>query len=248
MGDLSAHLHLRTDLGEAQTAQMYALYARYYDAVTPARFQEDLSDKRWVIVLNEDAQLRGFTTVTLDEVVAEGSRRRAVFSGDTIIDHRYWGEQALTDAFCRLAGSLKAMEPATPLYWFLISKGYRTFRYLNLFARRYFPHPEQETPPEIAACLDSLASRRFGAAWLGQQGLVRFAQSHGHLKPQWAGVREGLRRHEDIRFFLERNPGYAHGDELACIAELTGENLRGRAARAFQEGVGAASRVLPLDR
>src|SRR6185295_20406547 len=101
------------------------------------------------------------------------------------------GEQALSDAFCRLAGALKAMEPATPLYWFLISKGYRTFRYLSLFSRRYFPHPVDPTPPEMATCLHALAQARFGSAWHKEQGLVRFGRSHGHLKPEWAGVRTG---------------------------------------------------------
>ena len=31
---------------------------------------------------------------------------RALFSGDTVIDPAYWGEQALVRAFCRLIGRL----------------------------------------------------------------------------------------------------------------------------------------------
>lgn len=248
MDRLSVSLRLRSELSEAEAARMYALYSHYYDAVSPDGFHEDLAGKRWIIQLSEDSQLRGFSTVAIDELVALGVRRRAIFSGDTIIDHRYWGKQALADTFCQLAGALKALEPATPLYWFLITKGYRTFRYLNLFARRYFPHPEEPTPPDMAACIHAMALRRFGSAWNQERGLVCFEKSHGHLKPEWAGVRGGLRRRKEVEFFLRRNPGYVHGDELACITELTNTNLRSRAARAFERGLREAPSILSIDR
>jgi hypothetical protein len=44
-----------------------------------------------------------------------------------------------------------------------------------------------------------------------------------------------------VRFFLERNPRYYLGEELVCLTELTSENLRSFASRAFLEGSSATA-------
>lgn len=248
MARLNAIVRPRSELGAAEVGAMYALYASYYDATSSERFRADLAQKDFVIELREGAALRGFSTAALMEFGAH-AERRAIFSGDTIVDHRFWGEQALAQAFCRLAGRLKAAAPHTPLHWFLISKGHRTYRYLKLFARRYFPSPQAPTPPHAQAWLDELGARRFGAAYVPSLGLVRFAASRGHLKPEWAAIRTAVRERPEVRFFLERNPRFFAGDELCCITELETDNLRFFARSAFIEGLNdtSAIRVLPGD-
>lgn len=248
MQKLESHTRPRAELGAQDARDMHALYASYYDASSAEQFARDLAAKDWVIELREGAVLRGFTTLAVTEFVAAGARRRAIYSGDTIIHHRYWGDQALTTAFCRFAGALKSSDPGTPLYWFLITKGHRTYRYLGAFSHRYFPNPYAPTPAEARACLDSLARARFGAAYLPARGIVHFEKSRGHLKPQWAPIRPGLLARPEVRFFLERNPRYSQGDELCCLTELAVENLRSYARRAFVAGLDDASSPLSLDR
>jgi hypothetical protein len=68
---------------------------------------------------------------------AEGAPIMALFSGDTIISHHHWGEQELAHAWCYFAGQIKRQCPELPLYWFLIVKGHRTYRYLPAFTRRF---------------------------------------------------------------------------------------------------------------
>jgi hypothetical protein len=41
-----------------------------------------------------------------------------------------------------------------------------------------------------------------------------------------------------VRFFLEKNPGYARGDELVCVAEISPGNMRGLARRMLLDGAG----------
>jgi len=236
MARLNANVRHRSEVGREQAALMYRLYATYYEATCPRRFAEDLAAKDFVIELREAGELRGFSTLAL-MAFGERGERRALFSGDTIIDHRYWGEQALAQAFCMLAGRLRAQAPAMPLHWFLISKGHRTYRYLAAFARKYYPNPYEPTPPQAQAWIDELAAQRFGTAYLPQLGLVRFARSHGHLRPQWGAVRDTARERPEIRFFLERNPRHHQGDELCCITALDNDNLRSFARRAFIEGL-----------
>ena len=237
MGRLIARVRPRREVRDDEVAAMYRLYAAYYDAVSHARFAADLAGKDYVIELVDGPALRGFSTLALIDYASSAGPSSALFSGDTIIDRDYWGEQALSQAFCRFAGAVKAQRPRTPLFWFLITKGYRTYRYLAVFAREYFPNPHRATPAHIQAAIDQLAHMRFGAAYCAQRGLIRFAESRGHLKPQWAAIRESVRDRAEVRFFLERNPGYHMGEELCCVALLEADNLRSYARKAFLEGL-----------
>ena len=162
---------------------------------------------------------------------------RVIFSGDTIIDHPYWGEQTLALAFCRFAGAIKASRPALPLYWLLISKGHRTYRYLHVFARTYYPRFDGIEPPELARLAADLAQRRFGDAYDRTLGLVRFGAAATRLRRQWRDEQDAHRPSAAIAYFLQRNPGHARGDELVCLCELELPNLRSFAAKAFREGM-----------
>ncbi len=243
MQRLTAVVRERGDLDEGDVRRMYALFEQYYEAVPLQTFQTDLAAKSHVIELREEQHLRGFSTIALIDFEFGGMPRRAIFSGDTIIDHQCWGGQTLPVAFCEFAGRVHADDPRTLLYWFLITKGYRTYRYLPLFARRYYPHPEQSTPPEEQACMDALARLCFGEAYAPERGVLHFPVSRGHLRAQWADVREGVSRRADVRLFLERNPGYREGDELVCITRLCPGNLKSFARRAFEKGMHDAARL-----
>lgn len=244
MARLEAGIRCVADLGEHEVDAMYALYERYYGGGDAQSFRADLAQKSHVIWLAEGVRLCGFSTLATQTFHASAHEARAVFSGDTIVDHAYWGEQALARAFSRFAGRLKAERPAQPLYWFLISKGYRTYRYLHAFAHRYFPHPSCATPPDVQACMDTLARSRFGSAYRAELGIVRFDPVRGYLRAPWNSVREGLRARPEVRLFLERNAGYVDGDELVCLTELCASNLRSIARREFLRGYDDARRTL----
>jgi hypothetical protein len=225
------------ELSHGERDELYDLYARHYAATDPARFVADLTTKDWVLTLHHGASVVGFSTQALRQHVSQsGQALLELFSGDTVIDPAYWGSQALSTGFARLAGRLAREHAPLPIYWMLISKGYRTWRYLPLFAHEYWPNPGCPTPPANQALLDELARARFGAAYDSSSGLLRFADSQGHLQPELATVRADLAERPEIRFFLERNPGYVRGDELVCLTQLTPDNLRGPVLRAFMSG------------
>jgi len=221
---------------------MFALHDRYYGSADAAVFREDLSAKSDVIFLTEGDRLRGFSTLALQSLDGGAEVGIAIFSGDTIIDHEYWGEQALARAFCRFAGTVKATQPDVPLYWFLISKGYRTYRYLHAFARSFYPHPRDPTPVAMQDRMDRLAHSRFGDAYRRDLGIVRFEPVRGFLRTPWNAVRDGLMSRPEVSFFLGRNAGYVNGDELVCIAELSEANLRSVARREFMQAYADARR------
>lgn len=224
-------------LGEAERREMFALYERYYAATSYARFSADLADKGRVLLLRDEAgALCGFSTVAVYEREFRGARVRVIFSGDTVVDERHWGQQALAFAWLRLAGEIKAQAPQAPLYWFLISKGHRTYRYLSAFSREFYPAPGRQTPAPVGELMAFLARERFGDAYDAASGVLRFPESLGHLRAAYAAVPEPHRRLPEVDFFLARNPGYARGEELVCLCELDEANLKPIARRAFRAG------------
>lgn len=217
---------------------MYSLYAHYYEGTSWGLFQQDLSSKDYVIILwDEQYKIQGFSTLAVLKFEFAGQPQQAIFSGDTIISHLYWGEQTLPLAWCRLAGTIKATALEQPLYWFLIVKGYRTYRYLPLFTKRFYPTWEYPTPAKEQALIHYLAQSRFGKYYDSQSGIVQFPTSRGHLRSPWAEIKDDFRLKPDISYFLERNPGYFQGNELVCLTELSEENMRSHARRGFLEGL-----------
>lgn len=240
MPRLSAEIAAAPSLPEGLLQAMFDLFSGYYDGADPARFLSDLQDKQQVILLyDRERVLRGFSTLAVVQQDHNGRALRAVFSGDTIVHHAYWGEQTLAFAWIRLAGRIKAERPEQPLYWFLIVKGHRTYRYLHAFTHRYYPSWWEPTPTEQQALMDTLAVGRFKDCYDPRRGVVRFPRSLGHLKPAWAAVGSDDCRRPEVRFFLERNPGYVRGEELVCLTELHPDNLYPRARRLFLQGMRA---------
>ena len=225
---------------------MFRLYAGHYEAVTAQRFQHDLADKTVVLLLYDShGELGGFSTLAIDDIAFVGRTYRVLFSGDTLIEPAYWGCHEFAFAWLRLTGRIKAGCQERPLIWFLIVKGHRTYRYLPAFSLRYYPCYAYPTPAPEQALLDYLARQRFGDYYDAATGLIRFPESRGHLCPELARIPEKDRNRPDVEFFLKRNPGYGRGDELACLCELTPNNLRPLARRLFAEGLQSGQPLEP---
>lgn len=213
--------------------EMFALMAGHYGGVSKSAFDADLERKNEVILLHDESgRIRGFTTCAWNPC-GEMEAGDVIFSGDTVIDRECWGTQELVRGFCRRAGELQR-HSGRKLYWFLISKGHRTYRYLPLFARRFHPHPER-VENELERLAGEIAGKMFGAAWQADEGVIRLGESGGHLREELDAVRDANRW---VDFFKERNPGYLSGDELVCLTEMDEGNLRRGARAAFLEGFG----------
>lgn len=221
------------DLGGGERDHMFALMDAHYDGVCRERFDADLREKQWVILIRESAggSLCGFSTQMLFRVGTVSF----LFSGDTIIDRDHWGDSALAGAWGRLA--LQLIDAADgPLWWFLASKGYKTFRFLPVFFREFYPHPERPTPPTVQGLIDAAAAHKFGRRYDAAAGVVR--ASADRLRPGIAEITAERLRDPYVHFFAERNPGHARGDELCCLAPLTRDNFTSAAWRVIRAAGG----------
>lgn len=230
---LTGNIRASAELSDAELRTLFEIFSRHYENVSWSAFLRDLQEKDYVIVL-EDAvtgEPRGFST----QQILDTGNERAIFSGDTIIDRAYWGEQELVRTWCRFAGEVLASSPEIPLYWFLISKGYRTYLFLPLFYREFYPRRDAVPPPYEKALMDTLAFQKFGNAYDPCAGVVRFPKSQGQLSRDLAEVPPARRQHPDVQFFLSRNPGYAAGDELVCLARISPDNMKSFAATSLLE-------------
>jgi hypothetical protein len=225
---------LRADALDAATrAELFALYRRHFDAADAQRFAADLADKQQVLTIRDaSGRLHGFSTLAQYTRHFDGAPLRVLFSGDTVMDEASWGQQTLAFAWIRLAGQIQA-EDSSPLYWLLICKGHRTYRYLPAFSLDYDPSPDRATATQRRRLMDFLASDRFGAAYDAARGVVSYAESHGHLRADLAEVPAIHAHLPEVAFFLAQNPGYRRGDELVCLCPITADALRPLARRAF---------------
>ena len=168
------------DLGEGTRSRMFALLRSNYDCVTRGHFDTDLDDKDEAILLWDEAGwLRGFSTLKHWDETFEGEPLRVLFSGDTIIDSAYWGTQSLAFPWIRRAGRLKADAPERRLFWFLIVKGHRTYRYLPTFAVTFHPDWRASEKPWLRRLADHLARGRFGDQYEVGPGYRPFSSADG---------------------------------------------------------------------
>lgn len=216
----------RADLTDADVQAMFSVFCENFDGARLEIFARDLQNKNWVILLRDAATqtLQGFSTLSLYETCYDGKPISVVYSGDTIIRPAYWGTPELPTAWIKTVLEKSADMPQ-PLYWLLISSGYKTYRFLTVFYKEFYPCYREPTPPETQAILQQLARERFGAEYLPEQGVVRFAQGATPLREGVAEVTDERLRDPHVAFYIQANPGHVNGDELVCITRIHPDNF-----------------------
>ena len=237
-------VRLVEDLTERERDQMYSLMNLYFAEVTRNRFEADLAEKTWACVIYDaqSGQVVGFSTLMRFDAVVNGQRVSALFSGDTIVAREHWGQQALHRVMGDHMLGLAERSLPTPTFWLLISSGYKTYRFLPLFCREFFPRYDAVTPAGMRLLRDELAGTKFGLEYHREAGVVRFSEPTP-LRPGVAEIDQGRLRDPHVAYFAHANPGHALGDELVCIAELAPSNLTAAGLRFLRNGETAVGRL-----
>jgi hypothetical protein len=202
---------------------MFALLTAHFTGVDRGTFHNDLAEKTAVILLEDDEHLRGFSTLQMYTTRAAGRPVTIIYSGDTIVDRSCWGSHTLARTWIKCVRQ-SAATAATDVYWLLITSGYRTYRFLPVFFRAFYPRFDEPTPPCEQALLDAVARERFGQRYDGGSGIVRLDRPQV-LAGDLLAVQPGRTTDAHIAFFLARNAGFVSGDELVCLTRIHDDNL-----------------------
>lgn len=218
-------------INAARVDRMFDLMMSHYDNVDRERFERDLRAKDGVLLItDEGGEVQGFSTYRMVDTHADGERCRALFSGDTIVDQACWGQTSLFRSFAKLIGGFME-EAEDPLYWFLITKGIRTYLMLPLYFKEYYPRAGTETPARAHDLIVRLSVELFGDFYLPDEGVIRVDPPADRLKTELAEIPESKRSNEHVRFYLDANPGYVNGDELPSVARIDWDNFTAAALR-----------------
>lgn len=226
------------ELSTSDIDVMYRLMSTYYDNIRRETFQKDLNAKKGVLLVFDDREsLCGFTTYDVFNVRYKNEELHVLYSGDTVIKEEYWGHIETSKMFMSLLQKCR-QECEGMLYWFLITKGVRTYRLLPLYFQVYHPAYQADTPSYEKELIAYLAEYKFNHQYKKDEGIIRFAQEGDCLKDKYGRIEQNKLKNPHIRFFCDANPGYITGDYLPCIAQIHLDNLTVRALRFIGHPIG----------
>ena len=214
----------RAELSAGLEMEMYDLLSRHFEGVTREQFRKDLDEKNRVIFLQRGGRLVGFSTLAVYETTHEGEPVSVVCSGDTIVAPEAWNSTALSRTWIACVNELRRRYPRGKYVWLFLTSGFRTYRFLPVFWREFYPRFDAPMPADRKRLLDFLAAERYGTQYDAASGIVRFTRPQ-RLRDALGGIPPGKNGDAHVAFFLERNPCHAAGDELVCLTDLTDENL-----------------------
>lgn len=220
-----------SEIKDIEKIQMLELMNEFYDDVFEEVFYKDLMDKDHCIMLyNEEGIVKGFSSQKEITLNVGGKMIRGVFSGDTIIDKDYWGSLDLYREFAR-----RFIKEDEDFYWFLISKGYKTYKMLPVFFRNFYPNYKNQTPAFEKEIMDTFGQTLYAKDYDKESGIIKYKDLKDKLKSGVADITQRQLRDKDIKCFLAKNPNYGDGDDLVCLTNLRESNLRKTAQRLLRE-------------
>jgi hypothetical protein len=230
--------------------RMHRLFARSYENADVPTFLRDLSKKDGAILVRhkQTREICGFTTIK--KVPLWDGRRRAigVFSGDTVLDPACWGDRALKDAFTRYLFFLWLRSPGVPLYWLLISKGYKTYMLLASNFVRYHPRHDGAADPDLERLVRDYTAKLFPGKYDERRGVLDFGEGAQRLREEVAPITAEMRLHNPVINYFERsNPGWRQGHELPCIAEISISLLKRYLVKERRKAVAATAAPASID-
>jgi len=232
MSDLFGEILEIKELCNEDIAVMYKLMDEFYDNMTLEYFIKDLKEKDYCIILRDNLKIiQGFSTQKIIEVDVDDKKVHGVFSGDTIIHSDYWGSFELHKAFAKFFFDYG--EKYDEFYWFLISKGYKTYKMLPAFFKKSYPSYKEQAPKYIQDIMNAFGNASYPEEFDEESGVIKYKHVKDKLKEGVADIDDKKLRDKHIKYFVEINPTYIDGNDLVCLAKMEKDNLRPTAKRLF---------------
>ncbi len=214
--------------------EMFNLFIKYFDCEEETFYLDLESKKALVLLENQDKDIVGFTSMDISVEEFRNKKIVILFSGNTIVDERYRDELYLITGFLEFAVRTQFKYPEYKIFWHLICEGYKTYRYLPLSFNRFYPHYKKESLQYEKELLDKVSLKRFNRHYDKNTDIIRIPGSE-LLKTDFAKTPQNKLNDKHIKFFTDKNPFYADGDKLSCIAEISYNNLKAIPKRIYKQ-------------
>jgi len=225
------------DISDFSRENMFKIMDSYYKNMKREKFETDLAEKTYVILLkNCENEIVGFTTLLLWDLYVDGIAIKGLYSGDTIVQKAYWGQTKLQSVLGKLMVQIYQEHTDSLVYWLLSSKGYKTYGMLPLYFLHFYPAYGQETPCFEKKIIDTYGVLKFGSSYEPVAGIAVNSGDRDYLREGVAELTETKLANKHIEFFREKNPGFTKGDELLCVAQMGINNFRPVVRRFMQYG------------
>jgi hypothetical protein len=246
-------------ISTSEVREMHRLFSRYYEHASFETFVADLKRKSGAFLVRRkaDGRIVGFSTLAIHRMEVDGRPIKELFSGDTILEKEYWGNRAFSVAFLLRLVIEALKNPFTPQYWFLISKGFKTYLLLSKNFPDYYPRRDREDDG-LRRIVEAYCEMLFPGVLDRRTMLLDFGAGYNRLRAEVALLTPALcRREPDVAFFEQRNPSWRRGTELPTVGradllalvKLAGLQIwkalfkPSRCGRDVQESVGAKPEV-----
>lgn len=229
-----------TQIEPSQRARMYELLSHHYENVSPTKFEADLDDKDSVVLIEDDLQrIQGFTTSRVLWSVDENPPVAAVYSGDTLLSPDYMGERAWLSTWAKHTFGLARQLSSEHVYWVFAASSHRAYQFLPGFFREYYPHPDRPTPVPIRRILQQFIAQKFPEGYDPVRGIISGPACTPYRNPELV-ARTWTRDDRVAQFFASQNPDFLSGNLLACITEVSPDNVTAVGKRVLGSAIRSA--------
>ena len=133
---LKSNLLKISELTDTDKLAMFRLMQDVYNGENWDKFLSDMKEKNYALVLyNEKSQIAGFTTIEIFDF--EGNI--IIYSGDTVVEENSRGDIELMRAWWKFSYTVQQNNPDKSVFWLLISKGWRTYKFFPMFLKKIYP-------------------------------------------------------------------------------------------------------------
>ena len=222
------------ELTKEDIKSMYELMLIYYENIKEENFRTDLRKKQGAILLinPQDESIKGFTTIGIYNAEINKTKIKLLFSGDTVIHQDFWSNNDLMQIWIKNAIKIKERYKEK-LYWLLISKGYKTYKYLSTFYKEFYPRYDKKTPEFEKSIIDNFGRTYYRENYDEKKGIIVMNYSRDYLKKDYTKIPQEKLKDKNTEFFIQKNPEYYKGNELVCVTEIALENLNKKGRKIF---------------
>ena len=211
----------------------FELLSRHFQGVTWKQFNTDFHEKQYVALLRKSDRIVGFSTMTILPIfLSSGHVMNIAFSGDTIVEFEDRNTTELGKSLASFFREAISVHGDGNVWYVLISKGWRTYKALEFMFYCFAPHSHQKLSILEREVIVGFGKEKYPSRFNEKNLIIKALDGDQKLQPNSPDLK--VPPSELGTFFIERNPGFADGDELVCVSRLSYDNFTERFKRCFR--------------